>query len=280
MRFVRCSKRGREPARCRRRRGRQRPPVSRRRIGHRPDTSLKGNAMYNATEQFAEINKTNVAQATKLAALAIENAEKLAKLNLPPPSRRSRRASKARRPSRRSRTCRNCSRCAPSSPKSGVQTAMGYSRSLYELATEAQAAVLGAGRRSVGRLHEGRRRVGREGQQVRAGRLGRRRQRVQVDVRRVDRRVRPVPEGDQAGREPGRRERPRRRRQRDQGPQGRVVATTPARARAASPRRERQAWRAACARRRPPESRPGPRDGRGTRFRCRSAAWTRLEYGV
>ena len=34
--------------------------------------------MYNATEQFAEINKTNVAEATKLAALAIENAEKLA----------------------------------------------------------------------------------------------------------------------------------------------------------------------------------------------------------
>ena len=38
--------------------------------------------MYNATEQFAELNKASVAQATKLAALAIENAEKLATLNL------------------------------------------------------------------------------------------------------------------------------------------------------------------------------------------------------
>ena len=38
--------------------------------------------MYNATEQFAELNKAGVMQATKLAAIAIENAEKLARLNL------------------------------------------------------------------------------------------------------------------------------------------------------------------------------------------------------
>ena len=38
--------------------------------------------MYNAPEQFAEISKANVAQATKLAALAIENAEKITKLNI------------------------------------------------------------------------------------------------------------------------------------------------------------------------------------------------------
>ena len=38
--------------------------------------------MYNATEQFAELNKVGVAQATKLAALALENTEKLARLNL------------------------------------------------------------------------------------------------------------------------------------------------------------------------------------------------------
>ena len=38
--------------------------------------------MYNATEQFAELNQANVAQATKLAALALENVEKLAKVNL------------------------------------------------------------------------------------------------------------------------------------------------------------------------------------------------------
>ena len=38
--------------------------------------------MYNPTEQIAEINKANIAQATKLAALSLENAEKLVKFNL------------------------------------------------------------------------------------------------------------------------------------------------------------------------------------------------------
>ena len=38
--------------------------------------------MYNPTEQFAEFNKTNVAQATKFAALSLENAEKFVKFNL------------------------------------------------------------------------------------------------------------------------------------------------------------------------------------------------------
>src|SRR6187431_2924057 len=42
----------------------------------------KGNAMYNPTEQIAEINKTSVAQATKFAALSLENAEKFTKFNL------------------------------------------------------------------------------------------------------------------------------------------------------------------------------------------------------
>ena len=38
--------------------------------------------MYNPTEQIAEFNKTNVAQATKFAALSLESAEKLMKFNL------------------------------------------------------------------------------------------------------------------------------------------------------------------------------------------------------
>ena len=38
--------------------------------------------MYNVSEQFAELNQANVAQATKLSALALENADKLAKINL------------------------------------------------------------------------------------------------------------------------------------------------------------------------------------------------------
>src|ERR1700746_561872 len=38
--------------------------------------------MYNATEQFAEINKTGYDNAIKLASLSLEKAERLTKLNL------------------------------------------------------------------------------------------------------------------------------------------------------------------------------------------------------
>jgi hypothetical protein len=38
--------------------------------------------MYNANEQIAEFSKVNVANATRIAALSIENAEKLFRLNL------------------------------------------------------------------------------------------------------------------------------------------------------------------------------------------------------
>ena len=96
--------------------------------------------MYNATEQFAELNKANVAQATKLAALAIENAEKLTRLNLDRREGRARARRRRRaRPPRRSRTCRTSWRCAPSTPNRACQAAIGYSKSLYEIAAEAQA---------------------------------------------------------------------------------------------------------------------------------------------
>ena len=38
--------------------------------------------MYNATEQFVELNKAGVAQASKLAAITLGNAEKLLNLHL------------------------------------------------------------------------------------------------------------------------------------------------------------------------------------------------------
>ena len=44
--------------------------------------TAKETTMYNATEQFAELSKANVAQATRFAALSFENAEKLMKFNL------------------------------------------------------------------------------------------------------------------------------------------------------------------------------------------------------
>ena len=184
--------------------------------------------MYNPTEQFAELNKSNVEQATRLAAIALENTEKLMKLNLA--------------------TAKNAwaqsveSAQAVASVKD-VQDLFALRAKLAEVGRPARALVLaqpvrprlaGAGRlrrrvrRGVVELHEGRRQLGRDRHEVRAGRFGRRRQRVQVDGRRDDRCVRPVPEGHQAGREPGRRERPRRGGASDegrpgQGPQGGVT---------------------------------------------------------
>ena len=184
--------------------------------------------MYNATEQFAELNKTNVAQATKLAALALENAEKLVKLNL---ARRQGRAGAERRERagrrRRSRTCRTCFALRAKFAEAGVQAATGYSRNLYELATEAQAEYTALAEEAWATYTKGVAAwVDKASKSAPAG------SDVAVNAFKstfaaIDRRVRPVPEGDEAGREPGRRERPRRRRQRDegapQGPQGCVT---------------------------------------------------------
>ncbi|MBS0320164.1 MAG: phasin family protein [Proteobacteria bacterium] len=95
--------------------------------------------MYNATESFAEFSKLNVANATKLAALSLENAEKLFKLNLT--------ATKAALAT----GVQNAQAVASVKDlpeflalrskvaESGVQGAVGYSRTLYALASEAQA---------------------------------------------------------------------------------------------------------------------------------------------
>ena len=174
--------------------------------------------MYNPTEQFAEFNKVNVAQATKIAALSIENAEKLVKLNLNAAKivfAQGRRRRAGRR--RRVKDVQDLLALRTKFAETGVQTAVGYSRTCTSSRREAQAEFSALAEEAWSALHEGRRRVGRQGQQVGPGRLGRRRQRVQVDVRRLDRRVRPVPEGDEASREPRRRERPRRGAERDQG---------------------------------------------------------------
>jgi phasin family protein len=175
--------------------------------------------MYNASEQFAELNKSNVAQATKIAALALANAEKLFALNLNAVKSALAQGVEGASAAAGVKDVQQLLALPAKYAETNVQGALGYSRSLYEMASEAQA--------QYAALAEGHGRVGRPGEQVGPGRLGRRGQCVQVDVRGFDRRVRPVPEGDEAGREPGRRQRQRRRRQRvegcrPEGAQGRV----------------------------------------------------------
>jgi phasin family protein len=95
--------------------------------------------MYNATEQFAEINKTNVAQATKLAALAIENAEKLAKVNLLAAKSALAQGVENAQAVAGVKDVQELLALRVKLAEAGVQNAMGYSKSLYDLATEAQA---------------------------------------------------------------------------------------------------------------------------------------------
>ena len=95
--------------------------------------------MYNATEQFAELNKANVAQATKLAALAIENAEKLTRLNLSAAKVALAQGVEGATAAATVKDVQDLFALRAKYAESGVQTAMGYSKSLYEMASEAQA---------------------------------------------------------------------------------------------------------------------------------------------
>jgi phasin family protein len=103
------------------------------------ELTMKGLNMYNATEQFAEINKAGVAQATKLAALALENAEKLARLNLDAAKVMLAQSVEGATATTSVKDVQDLMALRAKYAESGVQTAMVYSKSLYEMAAEAQA---------------------------------------------------------------------------------------------------------------------------------------------
>jgi len=100
---------------------------------------MKGDSMYNATEQFAELNKVGVAQATKLAALALENTEKLARLNLSAAKVVLAQGVEGATATTSVKDVQDLLALRAKYAETGVQTAMTYSKSLYEFATEAQA---------------------------------------------------------------------------------------------------------------------------------------------
>lgn len=94
--------------------------------------------MYNATEQFADFNKVNVANATKLAALSIENAEKLFKLNLNAAKIALQQGVEGAQAAASVKDVQDLMAVRTKFAESGVQTALSYSRTLYDLASEAQ----------------------------------------------------------------------------------------------------------------------------------------------
>jgi phasin family protein len=94
--------------------------------------------MYNAAEQLAELNKANVAQATKIAALAIENAEKLVKLNLTAAKAALAQGAESAEAVAGAKDVQEFFVLRSRYAEAGVQTALGYSRNVYEIASEAQ----------------------------------------------------------------------------------------------------------------------------------------------
>ena len=95
--------------------------------------------MYNPTEQLAELNKSNVEQATRLAAIALENTEKLMKLNLATARNAWAQSVESAQAVASVKDVQDLMALRTKLAEAQVQTAVGYSRHLYELATEAQA---------------------------------------------------------------------------------------------------------------------------------------------
>jgi len=95
--------------------------------------------MYNATEQFADIGKVNYANAVKLASIGIENAEKIAKLNISVAKAALAQGIENAQAAASVKDVQELFALRQKFTESGVQTATGYSKTLYELASEAQA---------------------------------------------------------------------------------------------------------------------------------------------
>ena len=95
--------------------------------------------MYNATEQFAELNQANVSNAIKLASLSIENAEKLVSLNINAAKMALAQAIEGAQAAASVKDVQELIELRTKLAEVGVQSATGYSRTLYELSSEAQA---------------------------------------------------------------------------------------------------------------------------------------------
>jgi phasin family protein len=95
--------------------------------------------MYNASEQFAEFNQANVSNAIKFASLSIENAEKLVNLNINAAKLAIAQAVEGAQAAASAKDVQELLALRAKLAEVGVQSATGYSRTLYELSSEAQA---------------------------------------------------------------------------------------------------------------------------------------------
>jgi len=95
--------------------------------------------MYNATEQIADLNKANVASAIRIASLSIENVEKLVKLNLSAAKAALAQSVEGAQAAGSVKDVQELFALRAKFAEAGVQSALGYSRNLYDLSSEAQA---------------------------------------------------------------------------------------------------------------------------------------------
>ncbi|HJU22413.1 MAG TPA: phasin family protein [Casimicrobiaceae bacterium] len=95
--------------------------------------------MYNASESFTEFNQANVANAIKLASFSIENAEKLVNLNINAAKLAIAQAIEGAQAAASAKDVQELLELRAKLAEVGVQSATGYSRTLYELSSEAQA---------------------------------------------------------------------------------------------------------------------------------------------
>jgi phasin family protein len=95
--------------------------------------------MYNPTESFSDISKANVAQASKFAEIALINTEKLLKLNLTATKSAIAQSIESAQAVASVKDVQELFSLRTHIAETGVQTALAYSRTLYELASQAQA---------------------------------------------------------------------------------------------------------------------------------------------
>src|SRR2546429_6451530 len=95
--------------------------------------------MYNATEQFAEINKAGYDNAVKLASLSLEKAERFTKLNLQAAKVALEQGVYTANAVAGIKDVQELAAVRAKLTEAGVQNALGYSRGVYQIASEAQA---------------------------------------------------------------------------------------------------------------------------------------------
>lgn len=95
--------------------------------------------MYNATEQFAELNKANVEQATKLAAVALQNAEKIFQASVDAAKFVLAQGVESASAVASAKDVQEFAAVRAKYAENGIQGALGYSRNVYEIVSETQA---------------------------------------------------------------------------------------------------------------------------------------------